>query len=84
MSVSSNPSTCSWIAFEHGHSHMREALAKAIVCTSLSFGQFMQEKNAIPAIFVFMEKTRLLGQFHAVDPAVMEIVPSPGAGHQVH
>ncbi|KAJ5552061.1 hypothetical protein N7513_004678 [Penicillium frequentans] len=45
---------------------MREALAKAGVCTSLSFDQFIQERNAVPAISAFMEKTRLLGQFHAV------------------
>ncbi|KAJ5552063.1 hypothetical protein N7513_000005 [Penicillium frequentans] len=58
---------------------MREALAKAGVCTSLSFDQFMQERNAVPAISAFMEKTRLLGQFHAVDPNAMGFEPDPEA-----
>lgn len=55
---------------------MREALVKAKVCTSLSFDQFMQQKSAVPAIFAFMEKTGLLGQFHAVDPDAMGLEPA--------
>ncbi|KAJ5563765.1 hypothetical protein N7513_000007 [Penicillium frequentans] len=58
---------------------MREALAKAGVCTSLSFDQFIQERNAVPAISAFMEKTRLLGQFHAVNHDAIGFKPNPEA-----
>jgi hypothetical protein len=61
--------------FEDERKDMRQALAKAGVGTSLSFDQFMQEKSAVPAISAFMEKTRLLGQFHAVDPDAMGLEP---------
>ncbi|KAJ5809035.1 reverse transcriptase [Penicillium pulvis] len=61
--------------FEDERRDMRAALVQARVCTSLSFDQFMQEKNVVPAISAFMEKTRLLGQFHAVDPDVMGFEP---------
>ncbi|KAJ5901431.1 hypothetical protein N7504_007425 [Penicillium tannophilum] len=61
--------------FEDERRDMREALAKAGACTSLSFDQLMQERSAVPAISAFMEKTRLLGQFHAVDPDVVGFEP---------
>jgi hypothetical protein len=63
--------------FEDERRDMREALAKAGVCTSLSFNQFMAERDAVPAITRFMERTRLLGQFHAVDPDAMGFEPDP-------
>ncbi|KAJ5660660.1 reverse transcriptase [Penicillium longicatenatum] len=57
--------------FEDERKDMREALAKAGVDTSLSFNQLMQERSAVPAISAFMERTRLLGQFHNVDQDAM-------------
>lgn len=61
--------------FEDERRDMRVALVQARVCTSLSFDQLMQERSAVPAISAFMEKTRLLGQFHAVDPDAMGFEP---------
>jgi ribonuclease HI len=64
--------------FEDERRDMRKALAKAGVGTSLSFDQFMQERNAVPAISTFMERTRLLGQFHAVDHDAIGFEPGLG------
>jgi hypothetical protein len=54
---------------------MRNAFTKAGVDTSLSFNQLMQERSAVPAISAFMERTRLLGQFHNVEQDAMGLKP---------
>jgi ribonuclease HI len=61
--------------FEDERREMRNAFTKAGVDTSLSFSQLMQERSAVPAISAFMERTRLLGQFHNVEQDAMGLKP---------
>ncbi|KAJ5598905.1 reverse transcriptase [Penicillium lagena] len=54
--------------YEDERREMRYALSEKGVPPSLPFTELIQQKPAVPAITAFIMKTKLLGQFHFVDP----------------
>jgi ribonuclease HI len=62
--------------FEEERRDMRLALTEVGVSPALQYDDLLQQKAAVPAISRFMESTRLLGQFHSVDPSAMGAEPS--------
>ena len=59
----------------HIRKEMWEELEKKGVPMTLSWLEWLHERAAVPAITTFMEKSRLLGQSHAVDPEAIGIEP---------
>ena len=61
--------------FEDIRKEIWEELERTGVSMTLSWLELLQERAAVPAITSFMEKSRLLGQFHAVDPEAWRVEP---------
>ncbi|KAJ6016472.1 zinc knuckle domain protein [Penicillium herquei] len=58
---------------------MRRELVQKRVSLNLRFDELIQQRPAVTAITKFVESTRLLGQFHNVDPQAMGMEPAEDA-----